>query len=75
MKFRTRVTKDGYYLYKPTKGRSRNPVLVKVGHWSNGEFYFTFPQDLLNQEPPRWAIGCVGGNFAGPIPPLTRCRA
>lgn len=69
MKFSTKVSKDGFYLYTP-RGTKRGvkPALVKVGHWDNGEFYFTYPKDLVNQVPPRWAIGCVGGNFAGPFP-------
>jgi hypothetical protein len=70
MKFTKNPRKDGYYLYRPAKRPNATPVLVRIGHWKNNEFFFTFPYDVLNREPPRWAIGCVGGLFAGPIRPL-----
>jgi hypothetical protein len=72
VKFRKRVKEDGYYLYTPERRPRAKPVLVKVGHWNNGEFFFVPPDQETYARTSRWAIGCVGGNFAGPIPALVR---
>ena len=67
MKSNKNPRKDGFYLYRPAKKPNAKPLLVRVGHWSNGEFYFTTLEERVCSCEPRWAIGCVGGIFEGPF--------
>jgi hypothetical protein len=70
MKTNKLPNKDGFYLYRPAKRPKAKPIVVRVEHWSNGEFYFTTICEQDCDCSPKWAIGCIGGFFEGPFKAL-----
>jgi len=58
MKWTNNPKKDGTYVYS----RGLQPAIVHVGHWCNGQKFFTFPCDK-----DRFSIECIGGRFLGPL--------